>query len=164
MGGCELCLRVFGSGCRRWRSLGWSRRGALCVGVGACVCECVCVCVFRRRLQAAAQFGRLGEESARLLSACEAERALRAKLEAGLHIKERQVLGERAGGREGGRGREKETETETETETEREGGGEREREDDAPVTALFKRPWCRSRPGHGGPPRPAAWRRADHGP
>ena len=45
-----------------------------------------------RYVQAAAQFGRLGEESARLLAACEAERALRAKLEAGLQIKERQVL------------------------------------------------------------------------
>ena len=37
------------------------------------------------------QFQKLGEESSRLLSACEVERDLRAKLEAALHIKERQV-------------------------------------------------------------------------
>ncbi|KAJ1488434.1 hypothetical protein T484DRAFT_1783332, partial [Baffinella frigidus] len=40
---------------------------------------------------AAQQFAKLGEESARLLSACEVERDLRSKLEAALHIKERQV-------------------------------------------------------------------------
>ena len=37
------------------------------------------------------QFQKLGEESSRLLSACEVERDLRSKLEAALHIKERQV-------------------------------------------------------------------------
>jgi hypothetical protein len=56
------------------------------------VCACVRVCVCETSNgQAAAQFGRLGEESGRLLAACEAERALRAKLEAGLQVKERQV-------------------------------------------------------------------------
>lgn len=40
---------------------------------------------------AAVQFNKLGEESTRLLSACEVERDLRSKLETALQIKERQV-------------------------------------------------------------------------
>jgi len=87
-------------------SLGVCACVIVCVIV--CVCVCVCaytptnVCVYKqmedegRRLEeqnrlAGFQFQKLGEESSRLLSACEVERDLRSKLEAALHIKERQV-------------------------------------------------------------------------
>ena len=83
-------------------SLGVCACVIVCVIVCVCVCVCVCVHIYKqredegRRLEeqnrlAGFQFQKLGEESSRLLSACEVERDLRSKLEAALHIKERKV-------------------------------------------------------------------------